>query len=426
MAVPGQPLRVAVLGGGVGGCSFVAGLRAASEMATEGGPPLLRGHPLEVSLFEMGRGVGGRAASRASREMPGMQCDHGVPFYEARSERFQAINASLAAGGYVTAFDDVVGTLHEPAHDAKEGAIWDFKSEDCPPGASRYRGIPGMNGLCAGLVGAWPGLTPRFSTMIAGIEPPSPDGSGSWHLLGRDRGSLGEFDWLVVAGNGVAHPRWTPAFGGPPPLVEAAAKLGDPSLTAALHTMAPTTARPVTAVMMAFTGEAAQEWAALPWSLARFEDDPVLGKLMVRALPDSDTVTVVLHSSHAFAEGATHVFGSTSTAARVGGAAGGSSAEEGEVVGKLLGALRPRVVGVGGLSAAVFEGAAWGPHLHRWGNAFPGRPLLPSHQAACPGARLLFCGDYVEAGGGEDVDDLERAALSGFAAAEVLAGELSK
>lgn len=44
------------------------------------------------------------------------------------SERFQAINASLAAGGYVTAFDDVVGTLHEPAHDAKEGAIWDFKS----------------------------------------------------------------------------------------------------------------------------------------------------------------------------------------------------------------------------------------------------------------------------------------------------------
>lgn len=422
MAVPVPPIRVAVLGGGVAGCSFVYGLRQLTETAEAGGA-LLKGRPLEVSLFEMGRGVGGRAATRMSREMPDMQCDHGAPFFEARSDRFQAVNARLMADGFVSPFDGIVGTLRPS--EGQQG--WDFAAEAAAEGANRFKGTPGMNGLCRGLLGGgWPPLQTCFSTMVAAIEAPSQNTGDVWRLFAKDSAPLGEFDWLAVASSGTAHPRWTKAFGGPPPLVTAAKALGDPQLDAALESIAAMTAEPVTAVMMAFQGAAADEWAALPWSVAKFEGDPVLGKVVVRRVTGSDTVTVVLHSTHEYSAGVAHVYGSTSTAARVGGAAAGSAEQEGDVVSELLGELRAKLVSGGLISEKAFDGPpAWGPHLHRWGNAFPGHPLVPLPQAVCPDSRILFCGDFVDASGDGNVEELERAALSGLLAADTLAHKLS-
>ena len=73
------------------------------------------------------------------------------------------------------------------------------------------------------------------------------------------------------------------------------------------------------------------------------------------------------------------------------------------------------------LGAAHVRSAAWGPHLHRWGAAFPDAPLLPAEQAVVPSARVLFCGDYIA---GERAGTVEGAALSGMRTADALQLEL--
>jgi len=69
----------------------------------------------------------------------------------------------------------------------------------------------------------------------------------------------------------------------------------------------------------------------------------------------------------------------------------------------------------------------FGPHLHRWGSAFPtGKPLSAS-LAAVPEARVLFCGDYVattpsapSAAPPAQIGTAEAAILSGIQAASTL------
>ena len=63
----------------------------------------------------------------------------------------------------------------------------------------------------------------------------------------------------------------------------------------------------------------------------------------------------------------------------------------------------------------------WGPHLHRWGAAFPDAPLLPAELALVPSARVAFCGDYIA---GERAGSVEGATLSGLRAAEQVAASL--
>ena len=66
---------------------------------------------------------------------------------------------------------------------------------------------------------------------------------------------------------------------------------------------------------------------------------------------------------------------------------------------------------------------AWGPHLHRWGAAFPGMPLLPEADALVASAGVAFCGDFVDGGDGT-AGSVEGAALSGLKTAEKIAAAL--
>ena len=66
-----EPLRVAIVGGGVGGSAAV---RSISKRF---------GSRVAVSLFEMGRGLGGRAATRKSRDDARIMVSHGCPAFEA-------------------------------------------------------------------------------------------------------------------------------------------------------------------------------------------------------------------------------------------------------------------------------------------------------------------------------------------------------
>ena len=184
---------------------------------------------------------------------------------------------------------------------------------------------------------------------------------GGWRLTSNKGEALGDFDWLVVTSTAIGHPRWRAAFGGEPPLVEAAATLGDTALDAALAALAPLSATPVTACLLAYEAEAAAAVAALPFFKARVDDDDTLARIVVqRVRADLTTVAlhsnphrspltfhphphshpnltatptltptldqVVLHSTHEFAHSCAHVYGATSTAARIAGA----SSDEGE------------------------------------------------------------------------------------------------
>ena len=72
--------RIAVVGGGVGACSLVYGLRDHLSRAT-----------VQLQLFEMGRGAGGRAATRGTRGRPELRANHGAPVFKARTPRFEGL-----------------------------------------------------------------------------------------------------------------------------------------------------------------------------------------------------------------------------------------------------------------------------------------------------------------------------------------------
>eukprot|EP00951_Prasinocladus_malaysianus_P050176 scaffold677743_cov57-Prasinocladus_malaysianus.AAC.1 len=71
-----------------------------------------------------------------------------------------------------------------------------------------------------------------------------------WRLYAKDSSCLGEYDWLAVAGSGVAHPRWSKAFGGPPPLVAAVEAEPDAKLKESLEALAGIDSNPVTTTLM--------------------------------------------------------------------------------------------------------------------------------------------------------------------------------
>ena len=393
--------RVAIVGGGVGACSLVYGMR--SHLAA---------NKISISLIEMGRGPGGRAATRTTRENKALRIDHGAPAFAAHTDSFAALCDSL------TEFGALVGCGSTPAFGVLQ-ADGTFVAEDANSAPKRYRAAEGkgMSVLCDALlrggdINAEPLCDLTFGTMVSRVDCTSP--GGQWSLVDKKGAELGDdFDWLVVTSTALAHPRWRSTFGGEPPLVQAATKLGDGALDATLASLAPLTSKPVTACLLAYEGEAAAAWSALPFAKTVVEEDEVLSRIVVQRVAPSLTA-VALHSTHDFARSASHVYGKTSTAARLAGAASDEQLEA-ELLDTMLAAAERRLSGM--LGATHVRSAAWGPHLHRWGAAFPDAPLLPIEQAIVPSARVAFCGDYIA---GERAGTVEGAALSGLHTAEAL------
>lgn len=403
MVVP----RIAVVGGGVSACSIAYGLR-----------DHISANKLSLHLFEMGRAPGGRATTRGTRERPELRVDHGAPAFAAHTPRFESLCESMVAANALEKVGPPLafGTLK---------ADNSFELEDAAAAPTRYVATngQGLGALCEALLrGGSAAASPvqiNFSTMVGKVEASTTDaGATQWTLSSNKGVPLGSYDFLVITSTGLAHPRWRTTFGGEPPLVEAAAALGDATLGAALSSLAPLTSKPVTACLLAYEASAAVAWAALPFYKARIEDDDILSRVVVQRI--SPTLTaVVLHSTHAFSRGSAHVYGATSTAARLAGAASDKEQEQ-QVLETMLSAAAKRLGPMLGESAAAsVSSPAWGPHLHRWGAAFPDAPLLPEAQALVPSASVAFSGDYVDGGDGR-AGSVEGAALSGLKTAEAL------
>jgi predicted NAD/FAD-dependent oxidoreductase len=155
--------KIAVIGAGV------AGLTAARRLAPYA----------EVELFEKSRGPGGRLANRRTERFA---FDFGAQFFTARDAAFRAEVDRLAAR-------DIVRPWHCRFVEIDRDRIvaarpWD---EDEP----HFVGVGRMTAMAAD----WAeGLSIRRMTRITGLEQ-SP---GGW-LLATEAGSLGPFDFVVVA-----------------------------------------------------------------------------------------------------------------------------------------------------------------------------------------------------------------------------------
>jgi len=279
-------------------------------------------------------------------------------------------------------------------------------------------------------------ITTRYSSMIRSLShipsPSSPNGQ-RWQLHDKSGTTLGSADYLIVAGSGIAHPRWTDTFGGDPPLVAAASAMNnnnDAILNNALASIARQKADPILAVMFYCTGDAATQWRKLGFQIGKLRNtnnnnndgqshDEVLSKIIIQPHEEDGGCAVVLHSTVEFARANTGVYGSTSSAARVGDASSDSSRED-ILIARMLQALAaiPGYPAVDTTTTGA-EGVSYGPLLHRWGNAFPVGEPLARDLTLCPTSCVGFCGDYTETEA--RMGSVEAALLSGASIGERIA-----
>jgi len=384
---------VAIVGGGVGGCALIYGIRDE-----------LKSSRISATLFEMGRGCGGRTATRKTRELAALTVDHGAPSFATRTAELFMLCEEFARMGGIERLKDAVGVLDSKGVFQREPII--------PP---RFTGgAKGISTFCELLLRGGDPLAEPLARVVSSTRVSSVmKTSAGWRLSDRQGADLGEFDWLVVTGTGFAHPRWTAIFGGTAPLVAAAEKMGDPALDACLNALKLLTFKPVTACLMAFDGAAAAAWAGLPFCKARIESNPTVSRLVIRRI-NANLTAVVLHSTHGFSESEADVFGANSAAARVGGAQSDAIREQ-SILSKMQAELK-KILVPNVLAASDFV-PCWGPHLHRWGGGFPRDPLLAAEHAFVPSVSCAFCGDFIAS---ERARTVEGAALSGFTTARKL------
>lgn len=155
------PNSVAVIGAGL------AGLAAARELHVAG---------RAVTVFDKGRGVGGRLSVRRSA---GHAFDHGAQYFTVRSQRFgEQVEAWRAAGDVAEWTGRIV---------ACEAGTWRDSAAK-----TRYVGVPGMNQLAKSLAASVDiSCQMRVTQLVAT--------SGGWRLLAEGDVELGSFAGVVVA-----------------------------------------------------------------------------------------------------------------------------------------------------------------------------------------------------------------------------------
>lgn len=153
--------RIAVIGAGIGGVCL------ARELS--------RHH--DVTVFEKGRGVGGRMATRYAGQF---MIDHGAQYFTVRDPRFAAVLGPLFADGTVAPWTGSIATI--------DNSIITAMSK---PRDLHHVGVPNMNSVAKALavdLDLRPGIE---ITPLAGRTP------GGWHLTDLPGNDHGVFEWVV-------------------------------------------------------------------------------------------------------------------------------------------------------------------------------------------------------------------------------------
>jgi predicted NAD/FAD-dependent oxidoreductase len=153
---------VAVIGAGISGL-FVA--------------RTLRDSGFPVTVFDKGRGVGGRMATRRTDD--GLRFDHGAQYFTVRDKRFARHVQSWLAHEIVARWNGRIGIINNGKISRSE------RNHD------RYVGIPAMNSVCKHLA--------RDVTVHTGTRVFKLTRFGAlWTLHDENGTQLGDFDWTIV------------------------------------------------------------------------------------------------------------------------------------------------------------------------------------------------------------------------------------
>ena len=392
MAAPPEDPTLAVIGAGVAGCALVAQLRR-------------QGFKGCIDVWETGRGPGGRASTRRSRQDPQLAIDHGAPIMNICSSSAPYLLQPLLAQGSLQPWKGSLAMLQV------ESSLQLDRSDTFSSG-NLYRASNGMDGLAAGLlelavVEGAPEVRRHFSTLVRHLvfQP----GRG-WQLLNQQGELIGRAEWLVLSGTLLAHPRTRLIFGWPEvPLKQAVQELGDIQLEHALTTLAGIRSEARSSLLAVLDSESARPWLALPFELLSFDASAQqrwgLERVSIQRLK-AGRCAVVAHSSDTFAADHLDVYGSRSAVAQMLGLPAASGREE-TVIAALGSALdqclAPWLQGWRGFVPEDCQ-------LMRWGAAFPIAPGLPAQLMLCKQSQLGFCGDYIA---GEGFGRIEGALRSG-------------
>lgn len=384
----GAPLRadqqVAVIGAGVAACALAAALRRGGWSGA-------------LSLWESGRGPGGRAASRRSRQDPELCLDHGAPLFSISGEPAPTLLDPLLRRGVVRPWSDGIRGLDG------EGRL--TLTPDSPYCRGRlFRGHGGMDSLCRGLLeladqqGHGP-IAAHFGILVRQLRRLE---GGGWQLLDAAGTVLATVDWLLLSSTLLAHPRSRLLLNWPEVPLQQAVRHGpaaalDPGLDHALAAIASLRSEARSNLLLVASGPNAAAWEALPFRLLEFDAAAAqrwgLRRLSVQPFAPG-RCALVAHSTATFAAEHLSVYGSRSSIAHLLGIAPRPE-QEAAVIEALGEAL------AGALAAWLTPEQLAGAdrQLMRWGAAFPLHPGLPAPLQLCPLSRVGFCGDYVEVQG---------------------------
>lgn len=156
------PVHVAVIGAGL------SGLMCART---------LQDHGLRVTVFEKGRGAGGRMATRRTDHAA---FDHGAQYFTVRDERFRRYVDSWIQDGVIAPWSGRIATVCEGRIEPKAETT------------DRYVGVPAMNAVCRHLAAEIP---VRFQTQVTHLERTD----DRWRLKGAAGESLGEFELVITS-----------------------------------------------------------------------------------------------------------------------------------------------------------------------------------------------------------------------------------
>jgi predicted NAD/FAD-dependent oxidoreductase len=362
-------VELAVIGAGAGGCALAAALRR-------------QGWRGSMALLEIGRGPGGRTATRRSRADRQLAINHGAPLFNITASPEPLLLEPLRRGGWIRPFSGAIASLD---HHGNLGAA--IANDPLCSGAL-WQGSPHMDQLCSGLLAlaqeAAP--TPLLSGTLARHLEVSPNG---WTLRSPQGDPLLHCQWLVLSGTLLAHPRCQTVFGWDDvPLQVAAQQSGDLQLQQACAALAALPSQASSNLLLSLPAAQAAAWRQQPWRLLQFngaaQERWGIRRVSLQAIAP-ERWGVVVESSPAFAAHHLSVYGSRSSAAQLLGAPAQAQAEA-AVMEALDRALQQAL----DLST---EGAD--RQLMRWGAAFPQGPGLAPEISFCPASRIGFCGDAI-------------------------------
>ncbi|KAL0546856.1 hypothetical protein IC582_016774 [Cucumis melo] len=356
--------KVAVVGSGISGAA------CAWSLARNG---------VSVTLFESGRGPGGRMSQRREIAEDGRELhfDHGAPYFTVSSQEVLSLVRQWESKNLCAEWKESFGIFDCFSNQ--------FTSTEQEGASGRYVGTPGMNSICKALCHE-PGVESKFGVNVGRMEWLEKD--NSWLLLGIDGQSLGQFEGIVASDKNIVSPRSTSVSGRVPPLDLSLV----PDLAIKLQNIP---VIPCFALMLAFE----QPLSMMPFKGFSIKNSKVLSWAYCdsskpgRSTAWSNSERWILHSTKEYAERVIAEYGlqkpSDSTLKKV--------AEELYQELQSLGLCTPR---------PFFMKA------HRWGSAFPAASIAGEEKCFWDESkRVAICGDFCVS------PNIEGAILSGLAAA---------